>query len=112
MRHRPSFLGMILLPRWGRIKWQIGIGRRFITALSGTAFVWPLTVRAQQPNKIPRIGLLSPFAASDTALWDQAFLQGLRDLGWVDGKSIIVERRYAEGRSDRLLDTRGRTHQA
>jgi putative tryptophan/tyrosine transport system substrate-binding protein len=81
----------------------IGIGRRqFITALSGTAFVWPLTVRAQQPNKIPRIGLLSPFAASDTALWDQAFLQGLRNLGWVDGKSIIVERRYAEGRSDRL----------
>ena len=82
----------------------MAIGRRqFITALGGTAFVWPLTARAQRPNKIPRIGLLSPFAASDTALWDQAFLQGLRDLGWVDGTSIIVERRYAEGRSDRLL---------
>ena len=57
---------------------------------------------AQQPVKVPRIGLLSSFSPSDTALWHQAFLQGLRDLGWVAGKNIGIEYRYAEGRKDRL----------
>ncbi len=73
-----------------------------ITALGGAAIAWPLVARAQQPNKIPRIGFLSPFSPSDTVLWDEAFLQGLRDLGWVDGKSIVIERRYADGKNDRL----------
>src|SRR6266566_431536 len=76
--------------------------REFITLLGGTAIAWPLAARAQQPTKIPRIGLLSPFSRSDTALWHQAFLQGLRDFGWVEGKTIIIEYRYAEGRNDRL----------
>ena len=76
--------------------------REFITLLGGVAVAWPLAAGAQQPNKIPRIGLLSPFSPSDSALWDRAFLQGLRDLGWVDGNSIIVERRYADGKNDRL----------
>jgi putative tryptophan/tyrosine transport system substrate-binding protein len=58
----------------------------------------------QQPEKIPRIGLLSPFSPSDTALWHEAFRQGLRDLGWVEGKNISIEYRYAEGRNDRLPD--------
>ena len=65
--------------------------------------LWALPVAdAQQPAKSPRIGLLSPFSPSDTALWHQAFRQGLRDLGWVEGKNISIEYRYAEGRSDRL----------
>ena len=59
---------------------------------------------AQQPKKVPRIGLLSPFSPSDTAPWYQAFLQGLRELGWVEGKNIGIEYRYAEGRNDRLPD--------
>ena len=57
---------------------------------------------AQQPKKIPRIGLLSPFSPSDAVLWHQAFREGLRDLGWVEGKNIIIEYRYSEGRNDRL----------
>jgi len=61
-------------------------------------------VEAQQPAKFPRIGFLSPFSPSATALWHQAFLQGLRDLGWVEGKNISIEYRYAEGRRDRLPD--------
>jgi putative ABC transport system substrate-binding protein len=60
--------------------------------------------QAQQPGKIPRIGLLSPFSPSDTAHWHEAFRQGLRDLGWVEGKNISIEYRYAEGRNDRLPD--------
>jgi putative tryptophan/tyrosine transport system substrate-binding protein len=71
------------------------------------AIVVTLTVcgaraEAQQPGKVLRIGLLSPFSPSDTALWHQAFRQGLRDLGWVEGQNISIEYRYAEGRSDRL----------
>ena len=65
--------------------------------------LWALPVAdAQQPAKSPRIGLLSPFSPSDAAPWHQAFRQGLRDLGWVEGKNISIEYRYAEGRSDRL----------
>ena len=64
----------------------------------------PLAAAAQQPARAPQIGLLSPFSPSDTALWHQAFRQGLRDLGWVEGKNISIEYRYADGRNDRLPD--------
>src|SRR5438094_8539734 len=59
---------------------------------------------AQQPGKVPRMGFLSPFSPSATAIWLQTFRQGLHDLGWVEGKNINVEYRYAEGRNDRLPD--------
>lgn len=62
------------------------------------------SAEAQQPKKIPRIGLLSPFPPSGSALWHEAFRQGLRDLGWIEGQNIMIEYRYAEGRSDRLPD--------
>ncbi len=55
-------------------------------------------------GKSPRIGLLSPYSPSDAARWHQAFRQGLGDLGWVEGKNISIEYRYAEGRSDRFPD--------
>lgn len=76
--------------------------RDFITPLGGAAAAWPLVGRAQQTAKIPRIGLLSPFTPADTAPWHRAFLRGLSDLGWVDGKNIAVEYRYSDGRNDRL----------
>jgi putative ABC transport system substrate-binding protein len=60
---------------------------------------------AQQPaGKVPRIGFLSPFSPSAYPVWHQAFRQGLRDLGWVEGKNISIEYRYSEGRNDRLPD--------
>ena len=76
--------------------------REFITLLGGAAAAWPLGARAQQPAKIPRVGLLSTFSPSETGPWHQALRQGLRDLGWVEGESISIEYRYAEGRLDRL----------
>src|ERR671925_642750 len=75
--------------------------------LSVTAFVLVAAgavAEALQPAKVPRIGLLSPFSPSASTLWHQAFLQGLRHLGWVEGKNISIEYRYAEGRRDRLPD--------
>jgi putative tryptophan/tyrosine transport system substrate-binding protein len=67
-------------------------------------FALSFTADAQQPKKVAKIGFLSPVSPSATALWHQAFLQGLRDRGWVEGKNISIEYRYAEGRRDRLPD--------
>ena len=76
--------------------------RRHFLALAGGAVAWPLGVRAQQ-TKIPRVGYLAPGSASGGLVArDQAFWEGLRELGYVDGKNIIIETRYAEGQFDRL----------
>ena len=79
--------------------------RKLIVALGAGGLVASFGSSAQQPpTRIPRIGLLSPFTANDTAVWHRAFHQGLRDLGWFDGKNIGIEFRYADGRDDRLPD--------
>jgi putative tryptophan/tyrosine transport system substrate-binding protein len=74
----------------------------FWLSLGALLLALSLPVEAQQQAKVPRIGLLSPFSPSDAALWHEAFRQGLRELGWVEGKSIIIEYRHAEGSNDRL----------
>ena len=76
--------------------------RRDVLFLLGATALAPRLVRAQAPAKVRRIGLLSSFSSSDATLLHQAFREGLRDLGWVEGKNISIEYRYAEGRSNRL----------
>jgi putative ABC transport system substrate-binding protein len=66
------------------------------------ALAWVGASRAEVPEKVRRIGLLSLFSPSVTALWHQAFELGLRELGWVEGKNISIEYRYAKGSSDPL----------
>ena len=78
--------------------------RQLLIALGAGALVWAGAVRAQAPAKVRRIGLLAAASPSDAALWHQAFQQGLRDRGWIEGKTISIEYRYAEDRSDRLPD--------
>ena len=79
--------------------------RRLVVALGAGAIAAPLcSVAQQKPAKIPRIGLLSPFSPADAMPWYKALQVGLRDLGWVEGKNIGIEYRYAEGKSDRLPD--------
>ena len=58
--------------------------------------------QAQQPTKVPRIGFLSAISPSAVAARIEAFRQGLRELGYVEGKNIVIEYRYAEGKPDRL----------
>ena len=75
--------------------------RKFIIALGGTAFMWPLAAQAQQPGQMRRIGVLSA-AANDPE--DQArlaaFLQGLQQLGWTDGRNVHIDIRSAAGNAN------------
>jgi putative ABC transport system substrate-binding protein len=83
----------------------IHIGRRgFIAALGGAAAAWPLAARAQQAGKIYRIGFLANDPNIPAQPAGQAFLDGLRESGFIEGKNIIVERRFAEGRTDRYTE--------
>ena len=74
----------------------------------GVYLLWALlfgpsvSTQAQQPKKIPRIGYLAPASLSALAVRTEAFRQGLRDLGYVEGKNIVIEWRSAEGKLDRL----------
>jgi putative tryptophan/tyrosine transport system substrate-binding protein len=73
--------------------------REFIAGIGGVVAAWPLAAGAQQSGKIPRIGYLSPAGAMPR---DEAFRQRLQELGYVEGKSIIIEYRFAEGKFERL----------
>ena len=74
--------------------------REFISLLGGAAS-WPLAVRAQQPGKLPRIGILSP-AASETAATLTAFREGIRNLGYIEGQTIALDFRLSKGIMDAL----------
>jgi putative ABC transport system substrate-binding protein len=74
----------------------VNIGRReFIITLSGAAAAWPLAARAQQAGKIWRIG----YIVHEHLKHFDALFEQLRQLGYVEGQNIIVERRYAQGRA-------------
>jgi putative ABC transport system substrate-binding protein len=76
--------------------------REFVTFF-GSIAVWPLAARAQQLGKVPRIGYLSPGSASPGPLaYHDEFQRGLRELGYVEGRNIVIEYRFAEGKFDRL----------
>jgi ABC-type uncharacterized transport system substrate-binding protein len=75
---------------------------KFLVFLCALLFALCLPAEAQQPTKVPRIGYLGASSASTLAARVEAFRQGLRDLGYVEGKSIVIEYRWAEGKFDRL----------
>src|SRR5215472_15482426 len=78
--------------------------REFITLLGGAAAAWPLAARAQQPGKLPTIGFLGATTASAQRELTDAFVQRLRELGWAEGRTVAIEYRWAEGRSERLAE--------
>ena len=78
--------------------------RRDFIALLGSAAAWPLAARAQQSAKLPTIGFLGALTASDSRPWVDAFVQRLRELGWIEGRTVAIEYRWAEGRFDRSTE--------
>jgi putative tryptophan/tyrosine transport system substrate-binding protein len=76
--------------------------RKFITLLGGAAAAaWPLTARAQQGEKVPAIGFLGGNTPSTQSQWTAALVQRLRELGWIEGRNLAIQYRWAEGRFDR-----------
>jgi putative tryptophan/tyrosine transport system substrate-binding protein len=78
--------------------------REFIALLSSSAVAWPLAARAQRAGSLPRIGFLGASTPSATGPLLAAFVQRLRELGWHDGQSVVIEYRSAEGRADRIRE--------
>ncbi|HSB41955.1 MAG TPA: ABC transporter substrate binding protein, partial [Methylomirabilota bacterium] len=75
--------------------------RVFLSAVTGSLLAAPLAAEAQPAGKVPRIGYLSSGSATVNP---EAFRQGLRELGWVEGQNMAIDYRFAEDRFDRLPD--------
>ena len=78
--------------------------REFVALVGGAAVGWPLAARAQQPAKLPTIGYLGSNVASVDSRRLPGFVQRLRELGWVEGRTIAIQYRWAEGRNERFAE--------
>jgi putative ABC transport system substrate-binding protein len=77
--------------------------RDFIKVFTGAAVAWPLAVRAQQAGKLPTIG----FVGVDATIWSPltaAFVGRLRELGWIEDRTIAIKYRWSEGRPERAAE--------
>ena len=77
--------------------------REFISLLGGAAAVWPFAVCAQHPGKLPTIGFLGADATAFSP-WTAAFVAHLRELGWIENRTIAIEYRWSEGRTERYAE--------
>jgi putative ABC transport system substrate-binding protein len=78
--------------------------REFIKVIAGSAAAWPLAAHAQQAGKVPTIGFLGQSTRSAGSEWVFAFVQRLRELGWIEGRTIAIEYRWSEGREERFAE--------
>jgi putative tryptophan/tyrosine transport system substrate-binding protein len=81
-----------------------GMGRREFVALLGGATAWPLAARAEQSGKLPTIGFLASGTPATNGQWVAAFVQRMRELGWADGRTVVLEIRWANGRPERFAE--------
>jgi putative tryptophan/tyrosine transport system substrate-binding protein len=83
----------------------VTIGRReLLAALGGAAAAWPFAARAQQAGKLPTIGFLGSTTPAAQSQLTAAFVQRLRERGWIEGQTVTIEYRWAEGRSERFAE--------
>jgi putative ABC transport system substrate-binding protein len=76
--------------------------RAFIKGIVALGVAWPLAARAQQAGKLTTIGLLGSGTAAAQSTWTAAFVQRMRELGWIEGHNLTIEYRWAEGHTERL----------
>jgi putative ABC transport system substrate-binding protein len=77
--------------------------REFITIVGGAA-VWPLAATAQQPARTPTVEMRAAGTPASHGKWVAALVARLRELGWVEGRNIAIEYRWAEGRDERVAE--------
>src|SRR5262249_20868048 len=80
------------------------VKRRELITLLGSAAAWPFVARAQQSGKLPTIGFLGALTPSTQSQWTAAFAKRLHELGWIDGRNVAIEYRWAEGRDVRYAE--------
>src|SRR5262245_59223676 len=78
--------------------------REFITLLGGAVATWTVAARAQQSGKLATVGFLGASSASGWSSWVAAFVQRLRELGWIEGRNLTIEYRWANGRNERAAE--------
>ena len=78
--------------------------REFIRFVCATAASWPLGARAQQVSRLPTIGFMGTPSAATWTAWTAAFVKRLRELGWIEGRTVAIEWRWAEGRPERFAE--------
>src|SRR5215831_14266025 len=78
--------------------------RAFIAIVGGSVLAGTIDAEAQQTVKIPRIGVLWPSTPSASSRFREAFKQGLREQGYVEGQNVSLEHRYGEGRGERMAE--------
>jgi putative ABC transport system substrate-binding protein len=79
--------------------------REVVAGLGAALSTWPLGARAQRPpGKVPTVGFLGASSASAQAEWTAAFIARLRELGWIEGQTVRIEYRWAEGRNERFAE--------
>jgi putative ABC transport system substrate-binding protein len=78
--------------------------RREFILLAGGAATWPLVARAQQAGRLPTIGFLGTSSPSNMSQWTAALVRRLSELGWIEGRSVAIEYRWAEGRPERYAE--------
>ena len=78
--------------------------RRAFLTLVGAAAAWPLAAHAQQAGKLPTIGYLGGGDPISQRAWLDAFVQRLRELGWIEGRTVAIEYRWGEGRAERYAE--------
>ena len=95
----------MLLRRWLGYQMQFDRLKRreLITLLGGAAATWPLAAGAQLANKLPTVGFLGADASAFSP-WTAAFVARLGELGWIEGKTIAIEYRWSQGRSERYAE--------
>jgi putative tryptophan/tyrosine transport system substrate-binding protein len=81
--------------------------REFITLLGGAAAVWPLVARAQQPDRVRRVGVLAGFTEAEGAPLVEAFRDRLKELGWTEGRNLSIDARFTSGDFKALTDSAG-----